>query len=57
MYLRIGGEEEVAIDAIKHALRALRNRHLVEEGAHGPASVALSRPFISQVDPLIVINY
>lgn len=56
MYLRIG-EEEVAIDAIKHALRALRNRHLVEEGAHGPASVALSRPFISQVDPLIVINY
>ncbi|KAK1363215.1 autophagy-related protein 16 [Heracleum sosnowskyi] len=44
----LGVEEEVAIDAIKHALRALRNRHLVEEGAHGPAFVALSRPFISQ---------
>lgn len=54
MYVRLG-EEEVAIDAIKHALRALRNRQLVEEGAHGPAFVALSRPFISQVDFIIII--
>ncbi|XP_074331127.1 autophagy-related protein 16-like [Apium graveolens] len=41
-------EEEVAVDAIKDALRALRKRHLVEEGAHGPAFDALSRPFVSQ---------
>ncbi|KAK1377251.1 ATG16 domain-containing protein [Heracleum sosnowskyi] len=41
-------EEEVAVDAIKHALKALWKRHLVEEGAHGPAFVALSRPYISQ---------
>ena len=42
-------DEEIALDAIKHALRALRKRHLVEEAAHGPAYIALSRPFISQV--------
>uniref|UniRef100_A0A166EIV4 Uncharacterized protein n=1 Tax=Daucus carota subsp. sativus TaxID=79200 RepID=A0A166EIV4_DAUCS len=41
-------DEEIALDAIKHALRALRKRHLVEEAAHGPAYIALSRPFISQ---------
>ncbi|OVA20541.1 WD40 repeat [Macleaya cordata] len=34
--------------AIKHALKALRKRHLLEEGAHAPAFVALSRPFASQ---------
>lgn len=34
--------------AINHALKALRKRHLLEEGAHAPAIIALSRPFISQ---------
>ncbi|KAH7549792.1 hypothetical protein JRO89_XS13G0083100 [Xanthoceras sorbifolium] len=41
-------QEEIAREAIKHALKALRRRHLVEEGAHGPALIALSRPIISQ---------
>ncbi|XP_002511279.2 autophagy-related protein 16 isoform X2 [Ricinus communis] len=40
--------EEVARKAIKHALKALRKRHLLEEGAHAPAIIALSRPIISQ---------
>ncbi|KAL3342772.1 hypothetical protein AABB24_026688 [Solanum stoloniferum] len=40
--------EEVAIEAIKHALKALRKRHLVEEGAHAPALAALNRPFVLQ---------
>lgn len=40
--------QEISKKAIKHALRALRNRHLVEEGAHAPAFIALSRPFVSQ---------
>ena len=39
----------MAVDAIKHALKALRKRHLLEEGAHAPAIVALSKPIISQV--------
>ena len=39
----------MAIHAIKHALQALRKRHLLEEGAHAPAIVALSKPIISQV--------
>ncbi|KAE8717436.1 putative F-box and wd40 domain protein [Hibiscus syriacus] len=37
--------EELAREAIKHALKALKKRHLLEEGAHAPA---LSRPIISQ---------
>ncbi|XP_021749649.1 autophagy-related protein 16-like isoform X1 [Chenopodium quinoa] len=41
-------EEEVAIDAIKHALKALRKRHLAEEGAHAPAITAIARPLIHQ---------
>lgn len=41
-------QDEVAVDAIKHALKALRKRHLLEEGAHAPAIVALSKPFIYQ---------
>lgn len=40
--------EEVAIEVIKHALKALRKRHLVEEGAHAPALAALNRPFVLQ---------
>ncbi|KAA0057800.1 autophagy-related protein 16 [Cucumis melo var. makuwa] len=39
---------EIANEAIKHALRALRQRHLLEEGAHAPAFLALSRPIITQ---------
>lgn len=41
-------KEEIANEAIKHALRALRKRHLMEEGAHAPAFEALSRPIASQ---------
>ncbi|KAJ0104667.1 hypothetical protein Patl1_18196 [Pistacia atlantica] len=41
-------QEEIAKEAITHALKALRKRHLVEEGAHAPAIIALSRPIISQ---------
>ncbi|XP_018457155.1 autophagy-related protein 16 [Raphanus sativus] len=41
-------QEEKAKEAIKDALRALRKRHLLEEGAHGPAISALSKPMISQ---------
>ncbi|KAI4303813.1 hypothetical protein MLD38_039403 [Melastoma candidum] len=40
--------EDVAREAIKHALKALRKRHLLEEAAHGPALDALSRPLITQ---------
>lgn len=40
--------EEVAIEAIRHALKALRKRHLVEEGAHAPALAALNRPLVLQ---------
>ncbi|GFS39867.1 transducin/WD40 repeat-like superfamily protein [Actinidia rufa] len=36
------------MNAIKHALKALRKRHLLEEGAHAPALIALSRPLASQ---------
>jgi hypothetical protein len=42
-------QEEIAIEAINHALKALRKRHLLEEAAHAPAILALSRPIISQV--------
>ncbi|CDP15088.1 unnamed protein product [Coffea canephora] len=38
----------VAKEAIKQAIRALRKRHLVEEAAHAPAFLALSRPILSQ---------
>ncbi len=41
--------EEIAREAIKHALKALRKRHLLEEGAHAPAFIAISRPIVSQV--------
>ncbi|GLT28102.1 hypothetical protein SLA2020_030580 [Shorea laevis] len=41
-------QEEIAKEAIKHALEALRKRHLVEEGAHTPAIIALAKPIISQ---------
>ncbi|XP_058102057.1 autophagy-related protein 16 [Magnolia sinica] len=34
--------------AIEHALKALRKRRLLEEGAHAPAFIALSQPFASQ---------
>ncbi|XP_051149790.1 autophagy-related protein 16 [Andrographis paniculata] len=35
-------------EAIKHALKALKRRSLLEEGAHSPALQALSRPILSQ---------
>ncbi|XP_061351267.1 autophagy-related protein 16-like [Gastrolobium bilobum] len=41
-------KQEISNEAIKHALRALRKRHLNEEGAHAPAFAALSRPISSQ---------
>ncbi|KAM1128975.1 hypothetical protein TB2_038759 [Malus domestica] len=41
-------QEEIATEAIKHALKALRRRHLVEEGAHAPAIIALSKPILHQ---------
>lgn len=46
-------QEEIAVEAIKHSLRALKKRHLLEEGAHSPAFSALSRPMLSQVVFLI----
>ncbi|KAK3017860.1 hypothetical protein RJ639_004552 [Escallonia herrerae] len=46
--LLLWAQEEIAIEAIKHAVKALRKRHLLEEGAHGPAFMALTRPFASQ---------
>lgn len=42
-------QEEVAIEAINHASKALRKRHLLEEAAHAPAILALSRPIVIQV--------
>ncbi|KAL8154201.1 hypothetical protein V2J09_011961 [Rumex salicifolius] len=41
-------DEDVAVEAIRHALKALRNRHLAEETAHAPAINALSRPLAYQ---------
>nr|KYP65337.1 Protein tipD [Cajanus cajan] len=41
-------QEEIANEAIKHALKALRKRHLLEEAAHAPAVLALSKPIASQ---------
>ncbi|XP_015882420.1 autophagy-related protein 16 isoform X2 [Ziziphus jujuba] len=41
-------QDEIARNAIKHALKALRKRHLLEEGAHAPAFIALSKPILSQ---------
>ncbi|KAM7471232.1 hypothetical protein LguiA_009415 [Lonicera macranthoides] len=40
-------QEEIAMGAIRHALKSLRKRHLLEEAAHAPAVTALSRPFAS----------
>lgn len=45
-------KEQVAIDAINYAMKALKKRHLLEEGAHAPAFLALSRPIVSQVRTL-----
>lgn len=45
-------QDEIANEAIKHAMKALRKRHLAEEGAHAPAFEALSRPIASQVPRL-----
>lgn len=42
-------QEEIGLEAIKQALKALKKRHLLEEGAHAPAFIALSRPIISQL--------
>ncbi|XP_047330715.1 autophagy-related protein 16-like [Impatiens glandulifera] len=44
----IKSDDAIAMDAIDHAIRALRKRHLLEEGAHAPAFIALSRPILSQ---------
>ncbi|CAO2840509.1 unnamed protein product [Amaranthus hypochondriacus] len=41
-------EDEIAIAAIKHALKALRKRHLAEEAAHAPGIIAISRPLVYQ---------
>lgn len=41
--------EEIGRAAIKRAIKALRKRHLVEEGAHAPAIAALARPLAVQV--------
>ncbi|KAJ4766242.1 Autophagy-related protein 16 [Rhynchospora pubera] len=41
-------ETEKGKVAIKRALKALRKRHLVEEGAHAPAIDALSKPYATQ---------
>lgn len=41
-------QEVIAREAIKHALKALRKRHLLEEGAHAPAFIAISGPIASQ---------
>ncbi|XP_043722031.1 autophagy-related protein 16 isoform X1 [Telopea speciosissima] len=48
LLLNFRSPDEIAADAIKHAVKALRKRHLLEEGAHAPAFIALSRPFLSQ---------
>ncbi|XP_015165976.1 autophagy-related protein 16-like isoform X2 [Solanum tuberosum] len=40
--------KEVAIEAIEHALKALRNRHLVEEGDYAPILAAFNRSPILQ---------
>ncbi|GKF71926.1 hypothetical protein Tco_0208040, partial [Tanacetum coccineum] len=37
-------DDETAIKAIKHAIRALRKRHMAEEGTHAPAFAAISKP-------------
>jgi len=49
-------KEQVAIDAINYAMKALKKRHLLEEGAHAPAFLALSRPIVSQVRTLSLTN-
>ncbi|WOL01353.1 hypothetical protein Cni_G10069 [Canna indica] len=40
--------DEIGRAAIKRAIRALRKRHLLEEGAHAPAINALSKPLVAQ---------
>eukprot|EP00268_Persea_americana_P043064 TRINITY_DN43165_c0_g1_i2.p1 TRINITY_DN43165_c0_g1~~TRINITY_DN43165_c0_g1_i2.p1 ORF type:complete len:510 (-),score=82.75 TRINITY_DN43165_c0_g1_i2:524-2053(-) len=39
--------DETGESAIRHAVKALRRRHLLEEGAHAPAFNALMRPIVS----------
>ncbi|KAJ0972810.1 hypothetical protein J5N97_020769 [Dioscorea zingiberensis] len=41
-------DPEIGRAAIKHAIKALRKRHALEEGAHSAAILALSRPFAVQ---------
>ncbi|KAK1314604.1 hypothetical protein QJS10_CPA06g01263 [Acorus calamus] len=41
-------EDEVSKEAIKRTMKALRRRHLLEEGAHGPAFAALLKPITLQ---------
>lgn len=41
-------DEEIALNAIKHAVKALRKRHLLEESAHAPALIALYKPLAYQ---------
>ncbi|KAG5091450.1 hypothetical protein JHK82_050228 [Glycine max] len=41
-------QEEIASEATKHDLKALKKRHLLEEAAHAPVVLALSRPIVSQ---------
>lgn len=40
---------EAGMEAIKQTMRAIRKRHLLEEGAHAPAIIALQKPYASQV--------
>ncbi|KAG4921260.1 hypothetical protein JHK84_050131 [Glycine max] len=40
-------QEEIASEATKHDLKALKKRHLLEEAAHAPVVLALSRPIVS----------
>ncbi|KAL5717924.1 hypothetical protein ACHQM5_010874 [Ranunculus cassubicifolius] len=44
----IKNPDELAKSAIKHALKSLRKRKLLEEAAHAPACIALSKPLLSQ---------
>ena len=38
--------EEILSGATKHGLKALQKCHLLEEAAHAPAILALSRPIV-----------
>ncbi|KAG0461109.1 hypothetical protein HPP92_021406 [Vanilla planifolia] len=47
-HLQLRTTDEIGREAIRRAMKALRKRHLLEEGAHAPAIAALSRPFAAQ---------